>query len=535
MLATRLLRQATSAAAGGDGTINIQQATTRLGSRNVRTLILDASAQQLFRSRDQRIASTARQLWEHSLAVALLSRDLAAIQGGLDAEAAYLAGLVHDVGKPIAAAILLEVERASDKSRFTLTADTWLAVVQGVHRTIGVALAEKWRLPEAVAQAIRDSSEYDSSNRQSLGNVVCFANSVAKLQGIYPGTFDKDDAEALLMVGRSLLGLDDEVIARLSTGSRDASRRGGVTASRTAGLKCSSTTTNDTGDAARRDRHRRRRGDAWRKRARWTRSSASSWSRATRTSTSSTATWSRSRRTRARRDRLASVFRTIHTIKGTCGFLGFGKLESVAHVGENLLSRLRDGRLTLNAEITSGLLAMVDAVRRMLASIEATGSDGEHDYAELIARLNAAAGGARGPAGRRAVAGRRPPAPRPTSRRRRGHRGADAELEQERRSQTPTRGRRRRARAARQAPAAARAGSRPRAERAAAEPSPPQAAAEARRARGSPSPTRRIRVDVGLLDKLMNLVGELVLARNQILQFTAHADGHRASSAPRSA
>lgn len=221
VLATRLLRQATSAAAGGDGSINIQQATSRLGSRNVRTLILDASAQQLFRSRDQRIASTARQLWEHSLAVALLARDVAAIQGGLDAEAAYLAGLIHDVGKPIAAAILLEVERASDKSRFTLTADTWLAVVQGVHRTIGVALAEKWRLPESVAQAIRDSSEYDSSNRQSLGNVVCFANSVAKLQGIFPGAFDKDDAEALLMVGRSLLGLDDEVIARLSTGLKN--------------------------------------------------------------------------------------------------------------------------------------------------------------------------------------------------------------------------------------------------------------------------------------------------------------------------
>lgn len=220
VLATRLLRQANSAAGGGDGTLNIQQATTRVGSRAVRTLILDASAQQLFRSRDPRIAGTARQLWEHSLAVALLSRDLAAIQGGLDAEAAYLAGLVHDVGKPVAAAILLEAERASDKTRFTLTADSWLAVVQGVHRTIGLALVEKWRLPDSVAQAIRESSEYDVTNRQSLGNIVCFANGVAKLQGIYPGAVDKEDAQSLLMVGRSLLGLDDEVISRLSTGLR---------------------------------------------------------------------------------------------------------------------------------------------------------------------------------------------------------------------------------------------------------------------------------------------------------------------------
>src|SRR5215470_14743888 len=61
------------------------------------------------------------------------------------------------------------------------------------------------------------------------------------------------------------------------------------------------------------------------------------------------------------RERLASVFRTIHTIKGTCGFFGFAKLEAVTHAGENLLSRLRDGELLLDAEITSALLALVDA------------------------------------------------------------------------------------------------------------------------------------------------------------------------------
>src|ERR1035438_297644 len=84
---------------------------------------------------------------------------------------------------------------------------------------------------------------------------------------------------------------------------------------------------------------------------------------------------------------LASVFRTIHTIKGSCGFLGFARLEKLAHAGENLLSRLRDGKLTLSAEITSGLLAMVDAVRHMLAAIQASGQDGEEDYAPLIEAL----------------------------------------------------------------------------------------------------------------------------------------------------
>ena len=58
------------------------------------------------------------------------------------------------------------------------------------------------------------------------------------------------------------------------------------------------------------------------------------------------------------RERLSSIFRTIHTIKGTCGFLGFTKLEAVSHIGENLLSHMRDGELLLNEELTTGLLKM---------------------------------------------------------------------------------------------------------------------------------------------------------------------------------
>jgi two-component system chemotaxis sensor kinase CheA len=85
---------------------------------------------------------------------------------------------------------------------------------------------------------------------------------------------------------------------------------------------------------------------------------------------------------------LSSIFRTIHTIKGSCGFLGFGKLEKVAHVGESLLSRLREGKLSLSPEFTSGLLAMVDAIRAMLGKIQTTEQDGNETYPELIESLN---------------------------------------------------------------------------------------------------------------------------------------------------
>ena len=87
------------------------------------------------------------------------------------------------------------------------------------------------------------------------------------------------------------------------------------------------------------------------------------------------------------KSRLSSVFRTIHTIKGTSGFLAYKNLEHLAHVGENLLVLLRDGALRLNAEIATALLAMGDAVRSILGRIESAGTEGDETYEDLIATL----------------------------------------------------------------------------------------------------------------------------------------------------
>lgn len=84
---------------------------------------------------------------------------------------------------------------------------------------------------------------------------------------------------------------------------------------------------------------------------------------------------------------LANAFRTVHTIKGTCGFLGYGRLERVTHVGENLLSQLRDGELALDGRMVTALLRLADAVREMLGHIESTGADGADDHVELIDEL----------------------------------------------------------------------------------------------------------------------------------------------------
>ena len=87
--------------------------------------------------------------------------------------------------------------------------------------------------------------------------------------------------------------------------------------------------------------------------------------------------------------RLDAIFRGAHTIKGTSGLLGFHRLEAVTHAAENVLVKLRDGALRMTPEITSVLLKSVDATREMLRRIEGTRSEGDGEYPELIAALKA--------------------------------------------------------------------------------------------------------------------------------------------------
>ena len=72
---------------------------------------------------------------------------------------------------------------------------------------------------------------------------------------------------------------------------------------------------------------------------------------------------------------LNRLFRAIHTIKGNSGFFAYAKLETLCHAGENILDELRNGRMMLNADLTTLLLSMVDAVRAHLQTIESTDLD----------------------------------------------------------------------------------------------------------------------------------------------------------------
>jgi len=204
------------------------------------------------------------------------------------------------------------------------------------------------------------------------------------------------------------------------------------------------------------------------------------------------------------------IFRTIHTIKGTCGFLAFQKLEAVAHAGESLLARLRDGSLTLGPEMTTDLLGMIDAVRTILGNIDRTGNEGPEEYVDLIARLRAletssesddtsAKKGARSSSKKRPSAAKKPASrtalettsPRVSKKEPRAASGTSSTATTRKSSSE------------------------------AASPDEPETLELASVPAAAES---NIRVDVRVLDHLMNLVGELVLARPQLVQRIA--EGH---------
>jgi two-component system chemotaxis sensor kinase CheA len=184
------------------------------------------------------------------------------------------------------------------------------------------------------------------------------------------------------------------------------------------------------------------------------------------------------------RELLSRIFRTVHTIKGISGFLAFGRLEALTHVGEGLLSEVRDGELTMTPRTADALLHMVDAVRGLLDLVEHTGSDADDsspgdridrvpvDVDTVIAELTAC----------RTTADETSCVP-----------GAPVSEVAELDGVEP--------------PALVRV-----------VPVPPESVPEDYVPERRTVPEGTVRVDVTLLDTLVQLVGELVLTRNQILQ-----------------
>src|SRR5579859_7543142 len=90
---------------------------------------------------------------------------------------------------------------------------------------------------------------------------------------------------------------------------------------------------------------------------------------------------------------LGNIFRLVHTIKGTCGFLGLPRLETLAHASENVLGKIRDGEMTVTPAAVTLILESLDGIKSILAVLEATEAEPAGNDAALIERLERLASG----------------------------------------------------------------------------------------------------------------------------------------------
>jgi len=210
---------------------------------------------------------------------------------------------------------------------------------------------------------------------------------------------------------------------------------------------------------------------------------------------------------------LDSIFRVVHTIKGTCGFLGLPRLERLAHAAENVLGKFRDREVEITADAVTLILDSLDQIKEILAAIEATEAEPEGDDEALIARLDAAA------EGKLAEADALPATPQDV-----GEEASAPAVEADEYGFTPVSAAEMQARVEAEA-------TEPEPE--ASEPETAEStAAEAPKAEVQVAPedaprdgglaSQNIRVSVDLLENLMNMVSELVLTRNQLLQILRH-------------
>ena len=259
------------------------------------------------------------------------------------------------------------------------------------------------------------------------------------------------------------------------------------------------------------------------------------------------------------RDILSNIFRLVHTIKGTCGFLGLPRLESLAHSGENVLGKFRDGELEVSAEAVTVILHTIDRIKDILTHLEQTESEPAGEDRDLKDQLAALAKGRS--AGEAAPVA---PAPAPAAEAPAAPGGAGgggpalsaggfpvaaellAEVEE-----AVNQGKKAASEAELAAQMAAEADNERAAEAAKASmPMDEAKAAEAAASGKEPPPepkagvparteqpaaagdgakkdsvaAQSIRVNVDLLEKLMTLVSELVLTRNQLLQMVRGSD-----------
>ena len=225
-LKSRIMRLANSAAFPSlMPATTLDMAITRLGTEGLHDALVEFAARDVFEGRHQsRVREALRRIWPQSVGAGLIAGNVCELAGReSEGTFAYLAGLLHNLGKPLVGALLVDIEQQMIRAgeRQPIGEAIWLATIEASHHQFGAALVRKWKLAHPVAEAIEASASFDLARPRALSNVVRFSVALAQRLGLTIGPSNPTHAEEACVQGRALLDIDDKTMRVLSHGLKE--------------------------------------------------------------------------------------------------------------------------------------------------------------------------------------------------------------------------------------------------------------------------------------------------------------------------
>ena len=176
-LAAAVIKVANCAAFGGLSQItNLAQAVSRLGLTQVRSVVTAISMKKMFTSDDKTEREILKSLWAHSMATAAAAKKIANMTG-VDPEACFLAGLLHDVGQLLVQAGLHRLKLQTPD--LEVTDVVFKELLDSEHAELGHDVLRQWNFPEPVATAVKNHHNVDAMNEGELTLCIQAANLIA--------------------------------------------------------------------------------------------------------------------------------------------------------------------------------------------------------------------------------------------------------------------------------------------------------------------------------------------------------------------
>ena len=227
-LTSQLVQVANTSGATRTLARSTEQAISRLGAEGVRTGLLEIALRQLLETTNLRLQAVCKQPWQHALAVAMIAQRLMQAHGGGERLVleVYRSGLFHDAGKPVAAALLFDIEKVmtNAKGRKIISDDMLITCLNRCQGRASARLARAWGLSPEASDAIEEAAQ-PAVPKFSLGAVVRLANTLSYKAGFHTRRDELDRSRLLIDEARRAAGFDEETCHRVIEGIKDAVSR----------------------------------------------------------------------------------------------------------------------------------------------------------------------------------------------------------------------------------------------------------------------------------------------------------------------